>query len=212
MLTALAEVARRQRRHLAERVEAVDALALRVTADLVVRPGLVLGAFLWRRRAGLIRPGETGIVAGCLTLVILFLLALPFIAARSAFVAQLQVSRLFWMNDLLATVYVVWLATEGVADAGESASDRERTLNWRIRFAGVNLFHVARWRLMEGGRAFYDGEAGGRLASSLPPSWDLPAFLGDRRIPISVIQGDWDYVDPSASGWTPLRRRAWSRR
>lgn len=90
--------------------------------NVVLLPGLVLGAFLWRRRAGLLRPGETGVVTGCLTLVILFLFALPFIAARSAFVAQLQVSRLFWMNDLLATVYVVWFATEGVARGAAAAS------------------------------------------------------------------------------------------
>ena len=64
------------------------------------------------------------------------------------------------------------------------------------------MVHVERWREMEGGRAFYNGEAGGRLSATVPPSWDVAASLGTRRIPISVIQGDQDYVDPSATAWT----------
>lgn len=85
-------------------------------------PAIVLGVFLWRRRAGLLRPRETGLVCGCLALIAIFLLALPLIAARSAFVTQLQVSRLFWMSDLLATIYVVWLATEAGARGAATAS------------------------------------------------------------------------------------------
>jgi hypothetical protein len=92
--------------------------------NLILMPGLVLGAFLWRRRAGLLLPGEAGVVTGCLTLVGLFVLALPFIAARSALVAELQVSRLFWMNDLMATLYVVWFATEAVPRGGAAAPAR----------------------------------------------------------------------------------------
>ncbi|MDQ8755901.1 alpha/beta hydrolase [Sphingosinicella sp. LHD-64] len=96
------------------------------------------------------------------------------------------------------------LAAEGVAELTEASTDRQRTLNWRIRFAGVNMVHVERWRDMEGGRAFYNGETGGRLGNSLTGDWDVPAMLGARRIPISVIQGDQDYVDPSAAGWSAL--------
>jgi hypothetical protein len=81
-------------------------------------PTLIVCGYAWRRRAGVVAPGETGIVAGNLTLVAMFLVALPFIASHSALVAQLQVSRLFWLNDLLATVYVVWMATEALAPRG----------------------------------------------------------------------------------------------
>lgn len=92
--------------------------------NVILLPGLILAAFFWRRRAGRLLPGETGVVSGCLALVGLFVLALPFIASRSAFVAELQVSRLFWMNDLLATVYVVWFATEAVPRGAAAASWR----------------------------------------------------------------------------------------
>jgi proline iminopeptidase len=32
------------------------------------------------------------------------------------------------------------------------------------------------------------------------------AALGSRKIPISVIQGDQDYVDPAAAAWTELSK------
>ncbi len=71
----------------------------------------------WRRRAaaGLAVPGERGLVAGCLVLLLLFFASLPFNAARIALAVQLQVPRVFWMLDLLATVYVVWALAEGPA-------------------------------------------------------------------------------------------------
>lgn len=73
---------------------------------------LIVLAYWLRRRARVDRPEEFGLVAGCLSLLVVFLLTLPFIAFRSAFVVQLQVARVFWMMDLLATVYVIWVIAE----------------------------------------------------------------------------------------------------
>jgi pimeloyl-ACP methyl ester carboxylesterase len=75
----------------------------------------------------------------------------------------------------------------------------------KLRFASVNMFRVERWREMEGGEIYYSGAAGGRLAETAPRSWDLPAALGARAVPITVIQGDHDYVEPSATSWTALK-------
>ncbi len=58
-------------------------------------------------------PREDGLVAGACALVILFLLSWPLASARIALIIQLQVSRIFWMLDFLAAVYLVWLAVEG---------------------------------------------------------------------------------------------------
>jgi pimeloyl-ACP methyl ester carboxylesterase len=44
------------------------------------------------------------------------------------------------------------------------------------------------------------------LADTESLGWDLPASLGTRRVPITVVQGDRDYVDPGATGWTELVR------
>jgi hypothetical protein len=55
---------------------------------------------------------EEAIVYGALVLCGVFLLSLPFVAARLALAVQLQVSRVFWMLELLAAVYLVWFAME----------------------------------------------------------------------------------------------------
>src|SRR5262249_5664402 len=91
-------------------------------------------------------------------------------------------------------------------DSDPPIVDRRSTDNWRILFASVNLVRIEKRRQMEGGQAFYRGRVGSELASSLATTWDLPTALGSRRIPISAIQGDQDYVEPSASSWTALRR------
>ncbi len=63
-------------------------------------------------------PREGALVVGCLSLVLVFAATLPFNAARLALAIQLQPSRIFWMLDFLAVIYVVWAAAEGVtADA-----------------------------------------------------------------------------------------------
>jgi hypothetical protein len=70
---------------------------------------------IYRRRAalGLLTPRETGVVAGCLSLLVVFAAALPLNAARVALIVQLQTPRIFWMLDFVATAYVVWALAEG---------------------------------------------------------------------------------------------------
>ncbi|MPY91171.1 MAG: hypothetical protein GEU99_25075 [Luteitalea sp.] len=94
---------------------------------------LILLTWLVRRRRGLAHAHEAGVVAGCLALVAMFLLSLPFIEARIALAVQLQTSRVFWTVDFLATLYVVWWLTEGA-----------RRGRPRLVFAAVLLFSVAR--------------------------------------------------------------------
>jgi hypothetical protein len=79
-------------------------------------------SFLYRRRAaaGVLLPNETGLVFGCLSLVVVFLVAVALSAVPLALAVQLQPARVFWMIDLLATVYAVW----AVADDPRGASRR----------------------------------------------------------------------------------------
>ena len=79
--------------------------------NLAYAPLIVL-VYRHRRARGLTLPGETGLVAGCLTLLVIFVLALPLNAARIALVVQLQIPRTFWMLDFLATLYAVWALAE----------------------------------------------------------------------------------------------------
>jgi hypothetical protein len=74
-------------------------------------------AFAWRarQRAGLLVDRETPLIVGALTLLVIFFCWLPFNAAHVALAVQLQTSRLFWMLDVLATVYLVWAVAEGTS-------------------------------------------------------------------------------------------------
>jgi hypothetical protein len=83
---------------------------------------LIIGlTYLARRRRGLVQPGEAGLVAGCLALVAAFLVTLPLVASHMAVAVQLQVSRVFWMADLLAILGAVWwLAESGLPRRGET--------------------------------------------------------------------------------------------
>jgi hypothetical protein len=82
---------------------------------------LILGLYAYRRACGVLAPREGALVAGCLTLVVIFLASLPFNAARIALAIQFQPARVFWMLDFLALIYVVWAAAEG---SGVRASRR----------------------------------------------------------------------------------------
>jgi hypothetical protein len=64
-----------------------------------------------RRRRGTAIPREAGLLWGAAALVILFLASWPLMSAGVALALQLQTSRIFWMLDLLAAVYIAWLIT-----------------------------------------------------------------------------------------------------
>jgi len=72
--------------------------------------------YIYKRRlaAGLLAAGERGLVWGCLALLGVFVIALPFNAARLALLIQLQIPRVFWMLDFLAIAYLIWLIAEGI--------------------------------------------------------------------------------------------------
>jgi len=74
---------------------------------------VILWCWRARRHAGLTVAGETPLVLGAMGLLVLFACWLPFDVARSAVAVELQVSRIFWLLDVLATIYAVWWLTEG---------------------------------------------------------------------------------------------------
>jgi hypothetical protein len=73
----------------------------------------LLGILWWahRRRAarGDASQEDGALVGGAAALVVLFLVTLPLAEAHFAFPVQLQISRIFWLVDALATIYVLAL-------------------------------------------------------------------------------------------------------
>jgi hypothetical protein len=74
---------------------------------------VIVWIYRWRRASGLAQDVEAGLVTGALGLAAVFIVVLPFNAAHVALAVQLQASRLFWMLDFLAVIYLVWALTEG---------------------------------------------------------------------------------------------------
>jgi hypothetical protein len=83
----------------------------------------VLIVWLYRKRleAGLVNTRERAIAWGSLSLLAVFVVSLALNAYRLQLAIQLQPSRLFWMLDFLATIYVVWALTESGPSAGRRA-------------------------------------------------------------------------------------------
>jgi len=76
----------------------------------------VLAVLWWVHRVRIrrsdARAEDTALVWGAAALVALFLVTLPLVVARFAFPVQLQISRVFWLVDALATVYLLALVTD----------------------------------------------------------------------------------------------------
>ncbi|HXH23594.1 MAG TPA: hypothetical protein VNI78_00005, partial [Vicinamibacterales bacterium] len=72
-------------------------------------PAVLWWAFRIRVRRGEATAADAALVQGATALVALFLLTLPAVAAGVALFVQLQISRVFWLVDFLATVYVIAL-------------------------------------------------------------------------------------------------------
>ena len=82
--------------------------------------GVLWAAHRWRAAHGRAGAEERALAWGATALVALFLITLPAVAAHVAFPVQLQISRVFWLVDLVATACLVgaladwpWLARLG---------------------------------------------------------------------------------------------------
>lgn len=91
----------------------------------------------YRKSLGVATPRETGLVAGCGVLLVMFLVSVPLASAGIALVVQLQFSRVFWLLDLIAVCYAVWLVVESPLGAHGSP------VRFRVRRAAVALLFAA---------------------------------------------------------------------
>jgi hypothetical protein len=77
-------------------------------------PAVTWLIYRWRRRIGVARPAEGAMVAGVLTLVVVFLVALVLTAFHVALAVQLQVTRIFWVLDFVTIGYLAWALVDGI--------------------------------------------------------------------------------------------------
>ena len=79
----------------------------------LVPAAAILVIYSARLKRGLVTAGERGVVAGAAVLLAIFVVTLPFVGARVAIAIQLQISRVLWPIEFLATVYLIWAVAEG---------------------------------------------------------------------------------------------------
>jgi hypothetical protein len=80
-------------------------------ANLALLP-VLWWAYRRREQLGRARDEDRALVWGAAALVVVFLVTFPLVTARLAFPVQLQISRVFWLVDALATIYLVSLLVD----------------------------------------------------------------------------------------------------
>jgi hypothetical protein len=87
--------------------------------------GLLWWAHRARAKRGEATPEDRALVWGAGALVALFLVTLPFVMAGMSLAVQFQISRVFWLVDLLALVYVIAAICDSRAVKARAATDKE---------------------------------------------------------------------------------------
>jgi hypothetical protein len=81
-------------------------------------PVVLLAIHDLRRRRGTSTREDAGIVWGSISLALLFLATLPLVASEAILPTQLQISRVFWVLDLVVAVYGVALLADVARQRG----------------------------------------------------------------------------------------------
>ena len=76
----------------------------------------------------------------------------------------------------------------------------------KIRLASIDFYHVERWRQFQGAGVYYNEQVDGAIGSSVAEHFNFLSALESHHIPVTIIQGDHDYIDPSASRWAAVKR------
>ena len=98
------------------------------------------------------------------------------------------------------------LKREGLDGDKAAMTPKQRSARNRIvAFADFDLVHVERWRQLQGGGVFYNAAVDDAVGDSLPAGFDIRPTLSAHPIPVTVIQGDRDYIDPGAAGWRGVK-------
>jgi len=100
-------------------------------------------------------------------------------------------------RPLVATV----LQNEHLAGSPDTLTDRQRSMRGRIRDASIDIVHLDRWRQVYGGGVYYNDKVGDAIGGSLPAQIDMAASLQTHTVPITIIDGDQDFLDPAGQGW-----------
>lgn len=82
---------------------------------------------------------------------------------------------------------------------------RQRSDKFKILgLASFNMINIADWKKFKGGGVYYNPLVDNAIGETIPSTYDIRPTLDLYPIPITVIQGDKDYIDPSAQYWATV--------
>lgn len=92
----------------------------------------------------------------------------------------------------------------------ERAGPKRETHGWHVNFAAVNVYHIDRWPLVQGGQVYYAPHAGNQASNDmekvLTNDFDFSVdFTGHPRM-ITVVNGDHDYADWGNAFYTKFQK------
>lgn len=93
------------------------------------------------------------------------------------------------------------LKKEGLYDEKELSPQQ---LSDRFKITGLasfNMIDLEKWRNFKGGRIYYNASVDGAIGASIPSQYDIRSVLKTHPIPVILIQGEEDYIDPGARYW-----------
>ncbi|WP_158628779.1 alpha/beta fold hydrolase [Dyella choica] len=95
----------------------------------------------------------------------------------------------------------------GIPDDGRPDALSPR-LRWQrtklVDWASINVCRLKNWRTWKGGGVYYNTAVSQAIGNSDPEQYDFVSTLRQSPVPVEVIQGDQDFVDPGASRWQAI--------
>ncbi|WP_426700992.1 alpha/beta fold hydrolase [Rhodanobacter sp. Col0626] len=99
------------------------------------------------------------------------------------------------------------LAAAGLPADKAADTPQQARMRQRIQFfAPSNIVDLRHWRELTGAGIYYNGKVGAAIGASVPADMDIRPTLAAHPVPVTVIQGDRDYVDPGAQNWSTLAK------
>jgi pimeloyl-ACP methyl ester carboxylesterase len=92
----------------------------------------------------------------------------------------------------------------GLAGEVDELTPQQSSLRYRITgLAACSIYRIDNWRRSRS--MHWNRDAAIAIDQTIPGDYDIRPALRTHPIPISVIQGDHDYLDPGAAQWDRLR-------
>ncbi|MDN5780662.1 MAG: alpha/beta hydrolase [Luteimonas sp.] len=84
-------------------------------------------------------------------------------------------------------------------------SPQQASIRWRISGqAPLNIIDLRRWKELTGGMVYYNEKVDDVIGNTMASDFDIRPTLRMHPVPITIINGDDDYIDPAAKSWAPL--------